>query len=199
MIYISVQSPSGELRISRPPLVVSSPFYISDYYEFCIEKLATQVCSLAGDEKDLEERLKACFDDCFSTQCTVAGCSTQDLQAAAAWLSLLVGDPSPEDMAKAKERITKLINRIGCGAWGSFCYFCTAQCVLDHYDKNHDEQLDRDELIALLKDAGIGNRITRGGWADGIIRHINNHDGGSGDTLSWDEIRNFFQNHQIPN
>jgi Ca2+-binding EF-hand superfamily protein len=41
--------------------------------------------------------------------------------------------------------------------------------ALAHYDKNQDGRVDRGELGQLLADAGIGNWLTRGAWAQGIV------------------------------
>lgn len=41
-----------------------------------------------------------------------------------------------------------------------------------HYDGNTDGGLDKDELKNLLSDAGVGNGITRGAWASGIIKKL---------------------------
>ena len=38
-----------------------------------------------------------------------------------------------------------------------------------HYDANGDGRIDRAELGRLLEDAGIGNWLTRGAWASGIV------------------------------
>jgi Ca2+-binding EF-hand superfamily protein len=37
------------------------------------------------------------------------------------------------------------------------------------YDANGDGRIDKAELGRLLQDAGIGNWLTRGAWADGIV------------------------------
>jgi len=37
------------------------------------------------------------------------------------------------------------------------------------YDSDKDGRISKDELAQLLKDAGIGNWLTRGAWTDGII------------------------------
>ncbi len=42
----------------------------------------------------------------------------------------------------------------------------------DHYDNNKDGKINKEELVELLKDAGIGNWLTRGTWADGIIAEL---------------------------
>src|SRR4051812_20912893 len=45
--------------------------------------------------------------------------------------------------------------------------------AFEHYDqKKKDGRINKDELMELLKDAGIGNFITRGVWADGIIGEL---------------------------
>jgi hypothetical protein len=41
-----------------------------------------------------------------------------------------------------------------------------------HYDGNADGGLDKDELKNLLSDAGVGNGLTRGAWASGIIKKL---------------------------
>lgn len=38
-----------------------------------------------------------------------------------------------------------------------------------HYDADGDGRIDRAELGRLLADAGIGNWLTRGAWAAGIV------------------------------
>jgi len=44
------------------------------------------------------------------------------------------------------------------------------QKAFDHYDNDKkDGKISKGELGELLKDAGIGNWLTRGAWADGII------------------------------
>lgn len=48
-----------------------------------------------------------------------------------------------------------------------------------HYDENTDGKIDRDELIELLKDAGIGNWLTRGQWADGILAELDTDNDGA--------------------
>jgi Ca2+-binding EF-hand superfamily protein len=63
---------------------------------------------------------------------------------------------------KALKRIRKRVRRRfdGDGA-----------AAFDHY-ADPGGNLDHEGLVAMLKDAGIGNRITRGAWADGIIMHL---------------------------
>lgn len=40
-----------------------------------------------------------------------------------------------------------------------------------HYDRDQ-KGIDREELLALLADAGIGSWLTRGFWADGILGEL---------------------------
>jgi len=47
-----------------------------------------------------------------------------------------------------------------------------AQAAFVYYDQSNDKKLHRAELIDLLKDAGIGNWLTRGSWADAIIAEL---------------------------
>lgn len=41
--------------------------------------------------------------------------------------------------------------------------------AFEHYDSDKDGKIDKEELGKLLKDAGIGNWLTRGAWSDGIV------------------------------
>lgn len=41
--------------------------------------------------------------------------------------------------------------------------------IFDAYDTDHDGKIDSGELESLLKDAGVGNGLTRGMWIKGII------------------------------
>jgi Ca2+-binding EF-hand superfamily protein len=59
-----------------------------------------------------------------------------------------------------KEKITRLVvERFG----GNF------PKAFGNYDGNKDGRINKAELVALLKDAGIGNWLTRLRWADGIL------------------------------
>jgi hypothetical protein len=58
-----------------------------------------------------------------------------------------------------------------------------------HYDGDQDGKITRDEIIAMLSDAGVGNFATRGMWADGILDKIDmNHDRG----VTWGEFETAF-------
>jgi hypothetical protein len=49
--------------------------------------------------------------------------------------------------------------------------------AFDHYAiKGH---LGKPELMALLKDANIGNWLTRGAWADGILHELDRDEDGA--------------------
>ncbi|MGZ3421299.1 MAG: EF-hand domain-containing protein [Polyangiales bacterium] len=57
--------------------------------------------------------------------------------------------------------------------------------LFDHYDTNRDQKISASELEVLLKDAGVGNGLTRGAWVKGIIKNLDT----SGDQLiDWDEF-----------
>jgi Ca2+-binding EF-hand superfamily protein len=58
--------------------------------------------------------------------------------------------------------------------------------LFDEYDANADGKIDKGELSQLLKDADIGNALTRGTWVKGIIEKLDQN----GDkAISWDEFR----------
>lgn len=48
-----------------------------------------------------------------------------------------------------------------------------------HYDTNKDGKINKAELEALLKDADVGNWLTRGSWADGIIAELDTDQDGN--------------------
>jgi Ca2+-binding EF-hand superfamily protein len=61
------------------------------------------------------------------------------------------------------------------------------------YDTDGNGRIDKDELKALLKDAGIGSGLTRWAWAKGIMGEVDtNADGG----ISWEEFEVVFKNHK---
>jgi Ca2+-binding EF-hand superfamily protein len=64
------------------------------------------------------------------------------------------------------------------------------QAAFAHYDANGNGTIDRDELKALLKDAGIGSGLTRWAWAKGIIDELDTNADGS---ISWAEFEAVFK------
>ena len=58
--------------------------------------------------------------------------------------------------------------------------------LFGRYDKDGDGRIDKPELTKLLTDIDIGNRLTRGTWAKGIIDRL---DANLDSTISWEEFR----------
>jgi Ca2+-binding EF-hand superfamily protein len=57
--------------------------------------------------------------------------------------------------------------------------------LFDAYDRDHDGKIRSGELETLLKDAGVGNALTRGAWIKGIMSAMDT----SGDAaIDWDEF-----------
>lgn len=50
--------------------------------------------------------------------------------------------------------------------------------------------VDKEDLLELLDDAGIGNFATRGMWADGIMKELDKNKDGS---ISWEEFSALLQ------
>ncbi|HEX5063740.1 MAG TPA: EF-hand domain-containing protein [Kofleriaceae bacterium] len=62
--------------------------------------------------------------------------------------------------------------------------------AFDHYDGDQDGKMTKDEIKQMLSDAGVGNGLTRGAWADGILKKLDmNHDSG----VQWGEFESVFK------
>lgn len=72
--------------------------------------------------------------------------------------------------------VTRLVRERFDGKW---------KAAFDHY-AGRDGLIDRGELILFLKDADIGSGITRGAWADGILKELDKDNDGK---LSWPELK----------
>lgn len=59
-----------------------------------------------------------------------------------------------------------------------------------HYDADGNGVIDKDELKALLSDAGIGSGLTRWAWAKGIMGEVDTDKDGC---ISWAEFEAVFQ------
>ena len=60
----------------------------------------------------------------------------------------------------------------------------------DHYDNDKDGSISKSELVQMLEDAGVGNGLTRGAWANGIIKKL---DGNGDKKIEWTEFDHVFQ------
>jgi hypothetical protein len=63
------------------------------------------------------------------------------------------------------------------------------RAAFDHYDGDKDGGVKKDEIVSLLKDAGVGNGLTRGAWANGILKKL---DKGQDGKIQWDEFQAVF-------
>ena len=59
------------------------------------------------------------------------------------------------------------------------------RAAFGHYDANQDGSISKDDLKMLLSDAGVGSRLTRWAWANGIIEELDNSGDGQ---ISWEEF-----------
>lgn len=62
--------------------------------------------------------------------------------------------------------------------------------AFDSYDSEKSGSLSGDEVYAVLSDAGIGNRFTRGMYVKEIIRTIDTNEDAE---VSWDEFQAVLQ------
>lgn len=58
--------------------------------------------------------------------------------------------------------------------------------AFDTYDRDGDGELAPNELGAVLADAGVGNKLTRGAWVKGILSRLDRDGRGA---LSWDDFQ----------
>ena len=88
---------------------------------------------------------------------------------------------SAEQKRELDEKVTALVRaRFG----GDY------RAAFNHYDADGNQTIDKDELKALLSDAGIGSGLTRWAWANGIIEAVDK-DGDGG--ISWAEFEAVFE------
>ena len=78
-----------------------------------------------------------------------------------------------------QELRAKVSNLVGTQFGGDY------QRAFRHYDGNQDGKINKEELKALLHDAGVGNAFTRAAWASGISGELDT----DGDRcISWAEF-----------
>ena len=64
------------------------------------------------------------------------------------------------------------------------------QVAFAHYDRNRGGQIDREGLVTLLADAGVGGRWTRPGWAAAVFAEAERDREG---LISWPEFAALFE------
>jgi hypothetical protein len=75
------------------------------------------------------------------------------------------------------------------GALVATRYGGSYRAAFDHYDTDKDDAINGDEMSALLAEAGVGNKLTRGMWVKGILAKLDtSHDG----KISWAEFDSVF-------
>ncbi len=81
------------------------------------------------------------------------------------------------------EKVTQLVKQRYGGDWNR---------AFRHYSGlgGSSGLVDRDAVAELLKDAGIGNAMTRGAWTRGIVKELDEDEDLK---ISWDEFRKIFE------
>ena len=83
---------------------------------------------------------------------------------------------SEEDRKELVEKVAALVaTRFG----GDY------RAAFGHYDADGNGVISKDELSALLSDAGIGSGLTRWAWAKGVIKELDADGDGN---ISWAEF-----------
>ena len=62
--------------------------------------------------------------------------------------------------------------------------------AFEHYDTSRGGSVGKSELVKLLSDAGVGNGLTRGAWASGIIDKL---DANQDKAIDWSEFESVFK------
>ncbi len=95
-----------------------------------------------------------------------------------------MGDAAtPEQIKELKDKFKNWIDRKFGGDWDRAFRITAGRGNTDH-------TINREELLWALKQAGIGNWMTRGAWADGIIAEL---DKGGDRTISEREFASVFR------
>jgi hypothetical protein len=79
----------------------------------------------------------------------------------------LAANEEDENVKELKAKVKALVDKKFKGDY---------QAGFAAYDSKQDGGLDKDELKALLADAEVGNGLTRGAWASGIIKKLDKND-----------------------
>jgi hypothetical protein len=101
------------------------------------------------------------------------------------------GEIPPVQVAAAEEtedkNVTELKKKVG--ALVDHKFRGDYGVAFDSYDSDHDGKMTKDEIVQMLEDAGVGNGLTRGAWANGILDKLDmNHDRG----VQWGEFESVF-------
>ena len=85
-----------------------------------------------------------------------------------------------KEVVELKRKVAELVQR---GYGGDY------KKAFDHYDRDHDGRMTKEEITSMLSDAHVGTFVTRGAWADGILAKLDvNKDSG----VSWAEFETVF-------
>jgi hypothetical protein len=89
-------------------------------------------------------------------------------------------DAQDKNVEELKKKVGALVDKKFGGSYKK---------AFDHYDSDRDGGVTKNELMALLSDAGVGNGLTRGVWASKIIDKLDK----SGDQkIEWTEFESVF-------
>lgn len=87
-------------------------------------------------------------------------------------------------MANEQEELVRKVQALLTSRYGDTSV-ASMRKLFDQYDVDGDGKIGSDELEKLLKDASVGNALTRGAWIKGIIGKLDE----SGDKkIDWDEF-----------
>jgi hypothetical protein len=88
-----------------------------------------------------------------------------------------------KQIKELKEKVAALVqNKFGGDWYRGFTYYAAKN--------GGSSAVEKEDLLVLLEDAGIGSWITRGAWADGILDAA---DKNKDKTISWEEFEALLQ------
>jgi Ca2+-binding EF-hand superfamily protein len=85
------------------------------------------------------------------------------------------------------EKVTSLVESKFSGDWyRAFMHYAAK--------RGGSGDVDKEELKEMLSDAGVGNRVTRGGWASAIMDEM---DTDKSSSISWEEFEGMMKGNEL--
>jgi Ca2+-binding EF-hand superfamily protein len=98
--------------------------------------------------------------------------------------STMANDKEKQELV---EKVSALVESTYAGDWyRAFMHYAAK--------RGGSSDVDKDELKEMLSDAGVGNRVTRGGWASAIMDEM---DTDKNSSISWEEFEAMMKGNEL--